>query len=63
MRFHSQVFAHLVGVPLVGIVYEDKNKDFLGLTDVPCLAVEDIAFNHGEARQTIIKAIQQIVCQ
>jgi polysaccharide pyruvyl transferase WcaK-like protein len=60
MRFHSQVFAHLAAVPLIGIKYEEKNRDFLDALGVPAFTVDDVVFQPEKVGRAIIDEIPRM---
>lgn len=56
MRFHSKVFAHKMGVPLIGIIYEEKCKEFIKDNNLIGFRIEDIVFDQN-ARNEFISRI------
>jgi polysaccharide pyruvyl transferase WcaK-like protein len=53
MRFHAQVFAHALGVPLVPIGYEEKRTDFISRYNYQAVPIDGIT---GDA---LIAALQR----
>lgn len=45
MRFHSIVFAYSMGVPLIGVSYEEKCRDFLESRCLPFIKAEEVSFD------------------
>ncbi|RLC96873.1 MAG: hypothetical protein DRI40_01890 [Chloroflexi bacterium] len=57
MRLHSQVFAHLTHVPLIGIKYEQKNRDFLENIGAQSFTVDEVILQTEKVKRAIIDAI------
>src|SRR5581483_8811387 len=41
MRYHAQVFAHALGVPLVPVAYEEKRTDFIERHGYPLIPITE----------------------
>lgn len=42
MRLHSLIFGSTLGVPMIGIVYDPKVRNFSELFEIPCIDLKDI---------------------
>jgi polysaccharide pyruvyl transferase WcaK-like protein len=49
MRFHSLLFAYSAGIPLIGVSYEEKCKDFLQSRRLPFVEAEHAEFGAMKA--------------
>ena len=60
MRYHSQVFAHKQGIPLIGIAYDDKCRRFLNENHLEGLDISDAMANPEKFRMLISNSLEKI---
>lgn len=60
MRYHSQVFAHKQGIPLIGISYDDKCRRFLNENNLPGMDISEVA--HPEKLEMLIRSELEKIC-
>ena len=62
MRYHSQVFAHKQGIPLIGISYDDKCRRFLDENHLEGLDISDAIAYPEKFRMLISNRLEKFCC-